>query len=77
MNRVQWAAKNAKKHCDAKKHAKARVWYSISCPACGKDTYGAADGNYIGIRIAKGQKKFRCRCGAQIDLRNTYGSLSN
>ena len=56
-------------------HAKARVWYSQTCPKCGKDTWGSSDGSaQIGIRLVSGQQKFRCRCGQYIDLRCYSGS---
>ncbi len=51
---------------------KPRIWYSISCPRCGRDTTGTS--GQAAIKLSKHQTKFMCpHCHTMIDTKEYDG----
>lgn len=55
--------------------AQAKVWYSMTCPHCGKDCWGGE--NMSGrMRLRKNQNKFVCpRCGRMVIYKGSRNAI--
>lgn len=51
------------------RHSRAKVWYSITCPKCGTDTWGDGKGPAKGIRLGSNHRRFVCpHCHTEVSL---------